>query len=218
MKFVQFARNETPNEVRVGYLHQFGVVDLCCHGCDMPRTMIEILKADIADKIRQLPENNPRVIHLSKVTLLAPITGVDKVIGVAHNYSDHCQDLGVDEPSVPWIFSKFPSTIIGPNQAKVDWQINLAFVIGRKASSVKAADAHKYIFGYTVAQDITEREWMLNQNGVHVMTLYPGDVILTGTPAGIGGMRDPPEFLKPGDVIRSEIQNIGVLTTSVEEF
>lgn len=50
------------------------------------------------------------------------------------------------------------------------------------------------------------------------MTLYPGDIIMTGTPGGIGGARDPPEYLKPGDVIRSEIENIGILTTKVVQF
>ncbi|XP_022827638.1 fumarylacetoacetate hydrolase domain-containing protein 2A-like isoform X1 [Spodoptera litura] len=287
MKFVQFIFGDCPNQIRVGYLRGLGVVELSCTDCAMPRTMLELLQADIAHKISQVQVNNPTVIPLNRVILIAPITGVDKVLGVAYNYSDQCQELGVEESRIPCVFSKFPSTIIGPNQAvrirpvceQVGWQLDLAVVIGKKACSVKADNAHKYIFGYTVAQDITEKEWLLNQNGtqyllgksqdtfcplgpyimtsdeagqvenlamvcsvngevkqrgntsqmIHkipalierittVMTLYPGDIILTGTPAGIGGVRNPPEFLKPGDVIRSEIENIGVLTTKVVEF
>ncbi|XP_047035838.1 fumarylacetoacetate hydrolase domain-containing protein 2-like [Helicoverpa zea] len=290
MKFLQFIPNDsTTGQIRVGYLKGDNVVDICCQDCSMPTTMIEILEAEIVDRIQTLHCNDTSEgVPLSSVKLVAPIDNMDKILGVALNYSDHCKEINVDHPPIPMIFSKFSSTIIGPNDPlrirtevckKVDWEVELAVVIGKVASTVTAADADKYIFGYTIAQDISDREWQKEKNGaqfllgksqdtfcpigpyivtkdeiedpynlnltcsingvekqnsntsniIHkipaiierissVMTLLPGDLILTGTPGGTGGIRSPPEFLQPGDVIRSEIQNIGFFETKVEKF
>ncbi|KAJ8715562.1 hypothetical protein PYW07_010044 [Mythimna separata] len=287
MKFVQFHLNDNPNDIRLGCLSEDNVVDLCCQQqCGMPTKMLQVLKAGIADKLQYI--STKKTIPLSCVTLVAPIFGIDKILGVALNFADHCKEIQVPRPAIPMIFSKYSSTIIGPNDAlrirtevckKVDWEVELAVVIGKTASSVAAADVDHYIFGYTIAQDISEREWQKEKNGaqfllgksqdtfcpigpcivtkdeigdvtnlnmkcsvngvvkqksntkylIHsipniierittVMTLLPGDLILTGTPGGVGGNAKPQEFLKPGDVIRSEIQNIGVFETRVEEF
>ncbi|CAH0697140.1 unnamed protein product [Spodoptera exigua] len=213
---------------------------------------------------------------------------MDKILCLALNYADHCRDHKLPEPKVPVVFHKFASTIIGPNEAikirtdvtkKPDWEVELAVIIGKTASSVKAADAYKYIFGYTVAQDISGRDWQKEANGGQfllgksqdtfcpigpwivtadeisephnlnikcflnnelkqnsntsnliykipaiieristVITLLPGDLILTGTPGGVGVYQDPPEFLKPGDVLTSEIEKIGTLVVKVEQF
>ncbi|KAJ8709653.1 hypothetical protein PYW08_009657 [Mythimna loreyi] len=291
MKYVQFRVNDDKDDlpdIRLGYLDdEDNVVDLSCQQeCGMPTKMLHVLKAGMGDKFSYIAMKN--TIPLSCVTLVAPIYGVDKILGVALNFADYCKEINAPPPAIPMIFSKYSSTIIGPNQPlrirtevckKVDWEVELAVVIGRKASSVKAAHADKYIFGYTIAQDITDREWQKEKNGaqfllgksqdtfcpigpcivtrdeigdvtkldmscsingvekqngntknlIHsipsiieristVMTLFPGDLILTGTPAGVGANLNPQEFLKPGDVIRSEIQNIGVLETRVEQF
>lgn len=157
--------------------------------------------------------------------------------------------------------------------------MELVVVIGKKASSVKAADAYRYVAGYTIAQDISARDWQKEKNMgqfllgksmdtfcplgpwlvtadelpephglqiscsvngvlkqrsstdqlVHkipdvierlssVMTLLPGDILLTGTPGGVGMYRDPPEYLKPGDVISNQVEKIGVLEVRVEDF
>uniref|UniRef100_A0A2A4K9I9 Fumarylacetoacetase-like C-terminal domain-containing protein n=1 Tax=Heliothis virescens TaxID=7102 RepID=A0A2A4K9I9_HELVI len=289
MKYVQFAYSNAPDVIRVGYLNGNDVVDICCQDCAMPGNMLDILETGITERVQAVQATNAKEgTPLSSVKLLAPIDGMDKILGVALNYADHCQLLKVEHPAIPMIFSKYSSTIIGPNDPlrirtdvckKVDWEVELAVVIGKRASSVTAADANNYIFGYTIAQDITDREWQKEKNGaqfllgksqdtfcpigpyivtpdeigdphnldlscsvngvekqksntsnlIHkipaiierittVMTLLPGDLILTGTPGGVGSLRDPPEFLKPGDVIRSEIQNIGFFETKVEKF
>ncbi|XP_074035630.1 oxaloacetate tautomerase FAHD2A, mitochondrial-like [Leptinotarsa decemlineata] len=177
------------------------------------------------------------------------------------------------------IFSKLSSCIVAPfsnveippitNSA--DWEVELAVVIGKKAKAIRKDQVNDYIFGYTVAQDISARDWQKKRNngqfllgksmdtfcplgpavvtknkvdpsnlaieswvnGVQkqngntselifkidflvsylsqIVTLYPGDVILTGTPAGVGMHRNPPEFLKKGDILESEIEGIGRL-------
>ncbi|XP_026729234.1 fumarylacetoacetate hydrolase domain-containing protein 2 isoform X1 [Trichoplusia ni] len=288
MKYVQFTYNADPSTVRVGYIDCCNVVDINSADCGMPHTMIDILKKGVVDKVAELRQCNPTSVPLTDVTLVAPIHGVDKILCVALNYADHCREQNLEQPKLPIIFSKFSSTIIGQNEPlrlrteivkKVDWEVELAVVIGQKASAVPAAEAYKYIFGYTVAQDISARDWQKEKNGgqfllgksqdgfcpigpciltsdeigdphnldikctlngvekqssntsnlIHtipniierltsVMTLLPGDLILTGTPGGVGVHRNPPEFLKPGDVIRSEIQKIGSFEIKVEQF
>ncbi|XP_049875559.1 fumarylacetoacetate hydrolase domain-containing protein 2-like [Pectinophora gossypiella] len=226
--------------------------------------------------------------RLDNVLLKAPITGMDKVICVALNYKDHCEEHKLPPPPVPMVFSKFASTIIGPSEpllirtdvtCKVDWEVELCIVMGKKASCVNKCRAYEYIFGCTIANDVTARDWQKEKNGgqfllgksmdtfcplgpwivtldefanidnldvkfslngvtkqnsntsqlIHkipaiieritqVMTLLPGDLILTGSPSGVGIYADPPEFMKPGDILRGEIENIGVLVTRVERY
>ncbi|XP_050685267.1 fumarylacetoacetate hydrolase domain-containing protein 2 [Leptidea sinapis] len=290
MKFVQFTyKNNNPSGVRVGYLEGNEVVDINKVDSSLPTTLIEILKKDgDLDRVNRLKSKKPQSVPLASVNLKAPITGMDKVLCIGLNYKDHCAEQNLTPPEVPMIFSKFASTVVGPSDAvklrtdvtdKVDWEIELTVVIGKTASNVTAAEAFDYVFGYTVAQDISARDWQKTRNGgqfllgksmdtfcpigpcvttsdevrdpqnlqvqckvngvlkqssrtdqlVHkipdviarlssVMTLYPGDILLTGTPGGVGMYRSPPEYLKPGDVILSEIENIGVLETKVERF
>ncbi|XP_064074842.1 fumarylacetoacetate hydrolase domain-containing protein 2 [Vanessa tameamea] len=288
MKFVQFIYNEKPNDIRVGYLDGDNVVDINKADSNLPSNLLDILKNGDVEKVKRLKSSNPASVPLSSIKLAAPIHGNDKVLCVGLNYKDHCEEQKLTPPEVPMIFSKFASTIIGQKDAvklrtdvtdKVDWEVELTVVIGKKASNVKSANAFDYVFGYTVAQDISARDWQKTRNGgqfllgksmdtfcpigpcittsdeigdsqnltikcsvngvqkqssntnqlVHkienvierlssVMTLLPGDIILTGTPGGVGMYRSPPEYLKPGDLIQSEIQNIGVLETRVEKF
>lgn len=288
MKLVQFVYNEKTNEIRAGYLDGDSVVDINKADSSLPSTMIEILKNGDIEKVKNLKSSNPASIPLSSVQLAAPITGNDKVLCIGLNYKDHCEEQNLTPPKVPLIFNKFPSCIVGQKDKvklrtdvtdKVDWEVELTVVIGKKASNVKAANAFDYVLGYTVAQDISARDWQKERNGgqfllgkamdtycpigpcittsdeigdpqnlsikcsvngvlkqssntdqlVHkiqnvierlstVTTLLPGDILLTGTPGGVGMYRSPPEYLKPGDVIHSEIQNIGVLETKVEKF
>ncbi|CAD0205548.1 unnamed protein product [Chrysodeixis includens] len=288
MKYVQFTYKDNPDDIRVGYIDGCNVVDINAADCAMPKTMLKLLRQGQIDKVSELKKFNPKPVPLSQVSLAAPIHGVDKVLCVALNYADHCKEQNLEQPKLPIIFSKFASTIIGPNEAirlrtelvkKVDWEVELAVVIGKKACSVQADDAYNYIFGYTVAQDISARDWQKEKNGgqfllgksqdtfcpigpciltsdeagdphkldikctlngvekqssntsnlIHtipaiierlssIMTLLPGDLILTGTPGGVGVHRKPPEFLKPGDILRSEIQKIGALEVKVEQF
>ncbi|CAK1541087.1 unnamed protein product [Leptosia nina] len=290
MKFVQFTYKNKPNEIRVGYLDDDKVIDLNKALPELPTTLLEILRNEQMEKIFGFCGcvSKPATESMSAIDLKAPITGMDKVLCIGLNYKDHCEEQNLTPPEVPMIFSKFASTVVGPSDAvklrtavtdKVDWEVELCVVIGKPTSNVKAADAFDYIFGYTVAQDISARDWQKAKNGgqfllgksmdtfcpigpciatsneisdpqklkiqcsvngvlkqssctdqlVHkiqdvierlssVMTLLPGDIILTGTPGGVGMYRSPPEYLKPGDVVQSYIQDIGTLETKIEKF
>lgn len=288
MKLVQFVYNDNPKEIRAGYLEADSVIDINKADSSLPSTVIDILRNGDMDKVKKLKSTKPSSRPLSSVTLTAPIHGVDKILCIGLNYKDHCEEQNLSPPAIPMIFSKFSSTIIGQNQAvrlrtsttkKVDWEVELTVVIGKEASYVKAADAFDYVLGYTVAQDISARDWQKEKNNgqfllgksmdtfcpigpcittsdeirdpqsldikcsvngvlkqtsntnqlVHkipdvierltsVMTLLPGDMILTGTPGGVGMYRKPPEYLQPGDVITSEIQNIGSFDVKIEKF
>ncbi|XP_023950103.2 fumarylacetoacetate hydrolase domain-containing protein 2 [Bicyclus anynana] len=288
MKLVQFVYKNNPSEIRAGILKGDSVVDINKADSNLPSTVLEILRNGDIEKVKRLQSSPAGLVPLTSIELAAPVHGIDKVLCVGLNYKDHCEEQKLTPPEVPMIFSKFSSTIVGPKDAvrlrtqvtdKVDWEVELTVVIGKQASDVKAADAFHYVAGYTVAQDISARNWQKAKNGgqfllgksmdtfcpigpciatsdevgdpqnlditcsvngvlkqssktdqlVHkipdiierltsVMTLLPGDIILTGTPGGVGMYRDPPEYLRPGDVIRSQIQNIGVLETRVEAF
>jgi len=223
-------------------------------------------------------------IPIAKVELLAPLLLPPKIICLGLNYLDHAAETGAPVPKEPIIFIKPRTAIIGPNEniikprfvKQLDYEGELAVVIGKKAKNVSAAKVKDYIFGYTVFNDVSAREiqfgdkqwtrgksfdtfapigpcittrnqladtsdlairtWIngqLRQNSstrnmvfnvdeiVHrlsrVMTLEPCDIIATGTPAGVGFAMKPPKFLKHGDVVRIEIEGIGVLENTVEE-
>ncbi len=211
------------------------------------------------------------LIPLSEVNILAPVEPT-KIVAVGLNYMDHAEELGMPIPEEPVLFLKAPNTLIGdgdiviyPQQSeRVDYEAELAVVIGKHAKSVPEKDATSYVLGYSCGMDITARDlqavdgqwtrsknfdtfcplgpwveteadpsdlWIeLRLNGEvrqssrtsnmifnvpklisfisSVMTLYPGDVILTGTPSGVGQVHK-------GDVIEMTIEDIGTLRVSV---
>jgi len=221
---------------------------------------------------------------ISAVTLLAPIAFPPKIICLGLNYFDHAAETNATVPDEPVIFMKPHTTIIGPNEKiikprmvkELDYEGELAVVIGKKAKNVSVEEAKSVIFGYMVFNDVSARDYQfkdgqwtrgksfdtfaptgpcittvaqltdtsnlqlhtwvngeLRQNAttenmslsvnqiVHqlsqVMTLEPCDIIATGTPSGVGFTMKPPKFLRHGDVVRIEIEGIGVLENTVEE-
>jgi len=219
-----------------------------------------------------------QIIQRSKVKLVPPITSPSKIIGIGLNYKDGAAELGKEEPKFPIVFLKLPSTISGtddvlplPSVSKqVDWEVELAVVMGKQARNVSENDALDYVFGYTVGIDYTARDLMAKNGGLWTlaknfagfsclgpalvtkdeiipfnlkletringvvkqqgstanmifgisqliaylskhMDLEPGDVILTGTPAGLGVARSPQEFIKLGDKIECSVAGIGTL-------
>ena len=213
----------------------------------------------------------------------APLASPSKIACVGLNYRDHCRETGMAAPERPLIFAKFPSSLVGPDTAiewpdglteQVDWEVELAVVIGRRIRHVGAAEALEAIFGYSAANDVSARDlqfadqqWVRAKSidsfcplgpvivtpdefgdpqdkrlitrvngeamqdsttaemifGVaeiisflsRACTLEPGDLILTGTPWGVGGFRDPPVFLAPGDTVEVEVEGVGVLANNV---
>ncbi|KAL1786830.1 fumarylacetoacetate hydrolase domain-containing protein 2A [Sigmodon hispidus] len=263
-----------------------GVVDLNTFDPTLPKTMMQFLEhgeTALSVARRALTAQLP-VLPRSQVTFLAPVTRPDKVVCVGMNYADHCREQNVRVPKEPIIFSKFSSSIVGPydeiilppESEEVDWEVELAVIIGKKGKHIKATDAMAHVAGFTVAHDVSARDWQVRRNGKQwllgktfdtfcplgpalvtrdsiadphnlkiccrvngemvqnsntnqmvfkteeliawvskFVTLYPGDVILTGTPPGVGMFRKPPVFLKKGDEVQCEIEEIGVIINKV---
>ncbi|KAG7332065.1 hypothetical protein KOW79_003899 [Hemibagrus wyckioides] len=288
MRLVQFCRRGAEGSVRVGVERENGgVVDLKAFDKSVPSTMREFL--ELGDKgmecAQRAVSSGECVLPRSDIQLLAPVTGPDKVVCVGMNYRDHCLEQNAPIPTEPIIFSKFPSAITGPyddiqlpsKSQEVDWEVELAFVIGKKGKHIKEADALGHVAGFTVANDVSARDWQMKKNGrqwllgktfdtfcplgpalvttaalkdnphnlgIHCLvngdvvqesntdqlifktekliawvsqfvTLYPGDVFLTGTPPGVGVFRKPPVFLKKGDVVECQIDEIGSIRNTV---
>jgi 2-keto-4-pentenoate hydratase/2-oxohepta-3-ene-1,7-dioic acid hydratase in catechol pathway len=215
--------------------------------------------------------------------LAAPLAAPSKIACVGLNYHDHCRETGMAAPERPLIFAKFPSALAGPDEEvawpeglteQVDWEAELAVVIGRRIRRAEPAEALEAVFGYTAANDLSARDlqfadqqWVRAKSidgfcplgpaivtadefgdpqdkrlisrvngqtmqdsttaemifGVaeivsflsHACTLEPGDLILTGTPWGVGGFREPPVFLGPGDTVEVEVEGVGVLANDI---
>lgn len=284
MKFVQFLRNGIPSLglVKTSFEKNSTYIDLCAGNGNIPRTMMGFISAgeNVFKAAKEIYEKGEHVISEKEIELLPPITKMDKVLCVGLNYSDHCDEMKVPLPKQPVIFSKFPSTIVGPRDTidysgniteALDWEIELAVIIGKTAKNIEVSKALDYVFGYSVALDMSARDYLepsfnagqyllgkamstfcpigpsivtpdeiedpqslsircsvndvIKQNGntrsmVHnvasliayitkFITLLPGDVILTGTPPGVGAGRNPKEFLKKGDEVECEIERIG---------
>ncbi|KAL7730379.1 hypothetical protein ACLKA6_016613 [Drosophila palustris] len=236
------------------------------------------------EELAQKAQKQPKLDINDDVTLLPPLTDPGKIICIGLNYQDHCDEQNKPAPKEPMFFSKYNNALVGPkdnviahkSSEKIDWEVELVVVIGKVARKVAKERAFDYVFGYTVAQDISARDWQKERNGgqfllgksmdtfcplgpavVHKslikdvydlplktwingvekqngntgnmiykiddvisrltesITLLPGDIILTGTPKGVGMHRSPPEYLKAGDVIKTEIVGLGTMTNNV---
>jgi len=223
---------------------------------------------------------------LNKVTLLAPIPRPGKnIFCIGKNYREHAIELGseADVPEHIMVFTKAPTTVIGPNEVvlshrevtgQLDYEGELAVVIGKRGRAIKREEALDYVFGYTIINDVTARDlqsrhkqffigksldttcpmgpWIVdkseidNPNHLNIetrvngevrqssntekfifpieeiisvlsagMTLEPGDIISTGTPAGVGKGLKPPKFLRPGDQVEVTIEKIGTLVNRI---
>jgi 2-keto-4-pentenoate hydratase/2-oxohepta-3-ene-1,7-dioic acid hydratase in catechol pathway len=235
-------------------------------------------------------------IPLAKVTLEAPIPRPDRnIFCVGKNYHEHAHEFarsGFDSsaqsgavPDAPIIFSKVPETVTAPGRpilidprvsGAIDYEAELAVVIGKGGRGIRKADALDHVWGYTIVNDVTARDlqgrhkqwligksqdsfcpmgpWLVSRDELDLantqvrcwvngelrqdantnalifdvptlietisagLTLMPGDIIATGTPAGVGIGFNPPKYLKAGDVVRIEIGNIGVLENPVAEL
>jgi 2-keto-4-pentenoate hydratase/2-oxohepta-3-ene-1,7-dioic acid hydratase in catechol pathway len=230
------------------------------------------------------------VHELSEVQLAAPIPRPRKnIMCLGWNYAEHAQETAhirgqeTKVPEYPVIFTKAPTTVNSPYgnividpavSEQIDWEVELAVIIGKGGKNIREEDALSHVFGYTVLNDVSARDlqsrhkqffkgksidgycpmgpWIvtadeignpqqltvrLRVNGVTKqegntsmmifpirtiiaslskgMTLEPGDIIATGTPSGVGFARNPPEFLKAGDVMETEVEGIGTLRNVV---
>ncbi|KAL3272738.1 hypothetical protein HHI36_014200 [Cryptolaemus montrouzieri] len=282
MKLVQFMLRD--HKYRIGVLKDNQIIDLKSKFNFVPCLMVEFFASSSAlAVVKEILEHPKAIYSLDEVDLLAPIMRPDKVMCIGLNYKNFCDELHTGCPGEPVVFSKFPSCITGPHSNiklptisnQVDWEVELAVVIGKQAKNVTASEAFDYVLGYTVAQDISARDWQVRNGGQYLLsksmdtfcplgpyivtkdeipdphnlnlkcwvngelkqagntkdlihkidkliehlssitTLYPGDLILTGIPSGVGCNRNPPQFLKKGDILESEIEGIGRLVNHV---
>jgi 2-keto-4-pentenoate hydratase/2-oxohepta-3-ene-1,7-dioic acid hydratase in catechol pathway len=284
MHLVTFALDD---ESRVGALTPRGLVDFTVAAPALPRTVLELLAAGplamrtaIAVAARS-QEDSVGVLDPTTAKLLAPLPRPGKIFGIGLNYRDHAAETGRPAPEVPFVFSKAATAVIATGEAillprvseQIDFEGELAVVIGRTARRVPAARALEHVAGYTIMLDITARDYqqrsghcigksfdtfapmgpalvtadeipspsglelrtivsgetMQHSNTRELIfdvpylveflsacaTLEPGDVITTGTPAGVGVARKPQRFLREGDTVRVEIEGLGALENRV---
>lgn len=282
---MKLVRHGTAGREAPGLIDAAGVLrDLSGHVTDIDSTT---LAEGVLDRIRALdPASLPIVDPATR--LGPPVAGVGKIVCVGLNYTDHAKEAKLAIPSEPLIFFKAPTAISGPSDpvlypltgAKLDWEVELALVVGKRARHVAADDAAAHIAGYMVLNDVSERVFQFDRGGqwgkgksydtfcpigpwlvtpdevpdphalglwlevnrrrfqesntknmifsigqvmahiTELMTLVPGDVVTTGTPAGVGlGVKPDPIFLQVGDVMRLGIDGLGEqrLTVIAEE-
>ena len=250
------------------------------------------------DPLRRLLEAGADLVELGRAAIESragreiperldpPISSPSKIVGIGLNYLDHCRETGIDPPTSPLEFAKFPSSLTGhmhpiPLDAalsdQVDYEVELAVVIGRRCRDVAPDDVPGVVAGYTIANDVSARDLQMSEGQwvraksfdgfcplgpalvtadevpdpsaldlttrldeqllqdsttaemifsvtdlvSHVSrrtTLLPGDLLLTGTPFGTGGFRDPQVFLRPGTTVSCSIAGLGTLTNPIVAY
>ena len=271
MKLIRFG---DPGNERPGLLQADGVVDLGLYFKDIPDIGRTFFEDDWIQRVSRLKASGRELIE----RLGPPIPHPSKIICLGKNYVEHAREGGFDVPEAPLLFCKSPNAVNGPfdpvimprSSARIDWEVELAVVIGREGKRISRADAMDYVAGYMVLNDVSARQaqfaqsqWFrgksfdgfaplgpalvtpdevgdvqnlrltatvngqpmqagstgdmmfdvaaLIENISEDITLVPGDIISTGTPAGVGIFRDPPVLLTDGDVVECWVERIGTI-------
>jgi 2-keto-4-pentenoate hydratase/2-oxohepta-3-ene-1,7-dioic acid hydratase in catechol pathway len=239
-------------------------------------------EGDALDLIRSRAEiraGQGRPVPLEKARLAPPVTAPSKIIAIGLNYRDHADESKGEIPEFPLVFAKFPNSLIAHGEqikwdrritGKVDFEAELAVIVGETVRHCSESEAMDAVFGYTCANDVSARDlqfgdgqwvrgksldtfcplgpWVVTRDEIpdpHALnircrlndrlmqdsntglmifrvpalisflsrhfTLFPGDIILTGTPSGVGAFRDPSVYMKDGDRVEVEIEGIGTL-------
>ncbi len=282
MKLIRFRENDL---VKPGVIIYDAFYDASSFGEDYNEQFFESNGLSRFQKF--VDENKDKLPKLSPdVSLDCPIARPSKIICIGLNYADHAKETNATVPKEPIIFFKSTSAIIGPfddviipkNSTKSDWEVELAVVMGKKATYVNEAEAINYVAGYCLHNDLSERAFQLERGGQWVkgkscdtfapigpflatkdeiadvdklrlwlklnnqmmqdgttanlifkipflvsylsqfMTLLPGDVISTGTPAGVGLGMNPQVYLKEGDVMELGIEGLGTSKQKVVAY
>jgi 2-keto-4-pentenoate hydratase/2-oxohepta-3-ene-1,7-dioic acid hydratase in catechol pathway len=269
-------------EQRLGAARGAAIVDLRAADPALPASMLELLRGGEAalERARRALDSAGAEHEVARAdaTLLPPVPNPAKIACIGLNYRDHAAEVKMELPQHVTVFAKWPNTLIGDGAPivipslshRVDYEAELAFVIGKRAHAVAEDEADAYVAGYTCFNDVSVRDYQMRtsqwtlgkvfdthgpcgpflvtrdevpdpQNlwircsiggetlqdsstaqmvfGVRrliaelsaVMTLEPGDIIATGTPAGVGTSRTPKRWIQPGERVRVEIDGVGVL-------
>ncbi|MBF9254919.1 fumarylacetoacetate hydrolase family protein [Pontibacter sp. 172403-2] len=282
MKLFRFGE---PGQEKAGVVHNDVQYDVSAFGEDYNEQFfqhngLERLKSYVQQHKEQLPQI-PAGVRFGPA-----IARPSKIICIGLNYADHAKETNAAIPQEPIVFFKATSALCGPNDdviipknaEKLDWEVELAVIIGKKASYVSEEDALAYVAGYALHNDYSERAFQLERGGQWVkgksndtfapvgpylvtpdelgdinnlrlwltvndnmmqdgttanlifkvpflisylsqfMTLLPGDLITTGTPAGVGLGMHPQVYLKEGDVVTLGIDGLGTATQTVKAY
>lgn len=285
MRLVSFVEGHVGSErIRTGLVDGDDIVDLADPAVGLPEDMVALLAGgtEALDAARRAPSTSARRVPFADAQVTAPVPRPPKVLAAALNYRSHVAEMGRPFPDVPDFFNKQRTCVVGPFDAieipvvssMVDYEGELAMVIGARCRHVPAERAAQVVAGFTVLDDVSVRDWQwrganftmgksfdthgptgpvlvtpdelgdphrlrlrtwvsgeLRQDGstddllfscweqiaflTQACTLEPGDIISTGTPAGVGASFDPPRWLVAGDVVRVEIEGIGSLENPV---
>lgn len=167
---MKLARFRYKQQIHHGIVHQDKLIPIPTDS-EFPQTMPELLHqySALKSKLEALTQHTDNAVQLEQAELLAPISAPEKFLGVGLNYADHIAETGLDRPDFPTIFNKQTSCIIGPESPierpflsdKLDYEGELAFVIGKHCRHVKAEQAHEVIAGYTIVNDVSVRDWQI---------------------------------------------------------
>ena len=276
MRLIRFGPR---GQERPGLMREDGrIVDLRRHFSQIPDIGRRFFEEGWIEKAAALEDPG----EVCRDRIGAPVPRPGKIVCLGKNYAEHAREGGFERPARPLLFCKTANTVNGPydpivlpvSSGQVDWEVELAVVIGRTGKRISAADADDFIAGYTVMNDVSGRQaqfadsqWFRGKSfdgfapmgpciltadaigdvgclrltttvdGVMMqdgntgdmlfdipfiiadisrdMTLAPGDIISTGTPAGVGIFRNPPVVLQPGNVVECAIEKIGRLINPV---
>jgi len=276
LRLIRFGKS---GEERPGLMKDGKIIDLMEFFPDIPDIGPAFFEAGWPEKLQGL--NHPGTEL--KARLGCPVHSTTKIICLGKNYAEHAREGNMATPETPLIFCKTPNTLNGPEDpvpmpkesGKIDWEVELALVIGKRCKRVSKKDAFSVIAGYTVMNDVSGREaqfsdkqWFrgksfdgfapmgpcivtpdeienvrnlrltttvdgetmqdgntrdmifdipaIIENISCDITLEPGDIISTGTPAGVGIFMDPPVTLKPGNVVECTVEGIGTIRNRFE--
>ncbi len=283
MRLLTFQHN---GRARFGVEVPTGILDVAAADPALPDSLLaylidaERLRPALEAAIAAAP---PAHVHAAAdITRLAPIAAPPKIVCIGLNYRDHAAEVNLPLPTHVTAFAKFANSLVGdgadveiPRESdNVDYEVELAIVIGKRGRHIPAERAYEYVAGYTIVNDVSVRDyqmrtsqWMLGKvfdthapcgpvivttdeipdpqalgircsiDGVmlqdsttanlvftvpalvaelsSIMTLEPGDIIATGTPAGVGASRTPKRWMRAGERVRVEIDVIGALENPV---
>jgi 2,4-diketo-3-deoxy-L-fuconate hydrolase len=275
MKLVRFGQK---GNIKPGLWKDGNIVDLREIFPGIPDISETFFREGWLEKVAEVKNPGRKI----EVRIASPIHRPSKIICLGKNYAEHAKEGGFENPETPLLFCKTPNALSGPydpiilprSSGQVDWEVELAVIIGKEGKRIAKTNAFDYVAGFTVMNDVSGRQaqfsdsqWFrgksfdsfapagpfivtpdeiddvnnlrltarvdgeimqdgntrdmifdiraIIENISEDITLIPGDIISTGTPAGVGIFRDPPIVLKPGNVVECRIEQIGAIINKV---
>jgi 2,4-diketo-3-deoxy-L-fuconate hydrolase len=277
MRLVRFGQK---GNIKPGLWKDGNIVDLREIFPEIPDISEIFFREGWLEKVAEVKNPGRKI----EVRIASPIHRPSKIICLGKNYAEHAKEGGFEHPETPLLFCKTSNALSGPydpiilprSSGQVDWEVELAVIIGKEGKRISKTDALDYVAGFTVMNDVSGRQaqfsdsqWFrgksfdsfapagpfivtpdeiddvnnlrltamvdgqimqdgntrdmifdirtIIENISEDITLIPGDIISTGTPAGVGIFRDPPVVLKPGNVVECRIEQIGAIINKVVE-